>query len=395
MPRTMVLAEPLAVLVDPTADDALDDLMSLARRHLQTFVELSLDLELTAFLGCGRHARSPERKSYRNGSYTRDLATGLGLLQELRVPRCRDKGFVPSLFARYQRRQKQVDHLMRTLFFLGVSTRGVSEALEVLLGFEPSPAAVSSVVAELDEQVKAFHRRPLTDDYVYLFLDGVTMTIKELPHAVKRLVLVAYGITSDGHRVLLDYKIVTSESTGEWERFLNDLYERGFWGEHLRLITTDGGTGVRAALPLVYGDVPHQLCWAHKLRNVSGHLKQEQQSPCLRQAAKIYGAPNRREARKAWEAWQKRWEGEAPKAVECLARDLEALLQFLDCPPEHHRRIRTTNYIERLFREVRRRTRLMGAFANRASCDRMLYGVLTRINRNWSRKALPGFTHQG
>jgi putative transposase len=395
MPRTMVLAEPLSVLVDPTAEGGLDDLMSLARRHLKTFVELSLDLELTAFLGCGRHVRSPERKSYRNGYYTRDLATGLGLLSELRVPRCRDRGFVPTLFEQYQRRQKQVDHLVRTLFFLGVSTRGVSEALEVLLGFEPSPAAVSSIVAELDAQVKAFHRRPLSDDYVYLFLDGVTMTIKELPHAVKRLVLVAYGITREGHRVLLDYKIVPSESTTEWERFLNDLYERGLTGEQLRLITTDGGQGVRAALELVYGEVSHQLCWAHKLRNVAGHLKKEQQRPCLRQAATIYRATNRREARQAWERWRKRWEGEAPQAVACLARDLEALLPFLECPPAHQRRVRTTNYIERLFREVRRRTRLMGAFANKASCDRMLYGTLTRVNRNWSRKALPGFTQQG
>lgn len=395
MPGTMVLSEPLSVLVDPSADGALDDLLSVMRRHLKSFVEMSLDLELTAYLGCGRHARTPGRKSYRNGYYTRDLATGLGLLQELRVPRCRDKGFVPSLFERYQRRQKRVDQLVRTLFFLGVSTRGVSEALEVLLGFEPSPAAVSSIVAELDTQVKAFHRRALPDDYVYLFLDGVTMTIKELPQAVKRLVLVAYGITQDGRRELLDYRIVKSESTAEWERFLNDLYERGFRGEQLRLITTDGGTGVRAALPLVYGEVEHQLCWAHKLRNVAGHLRKEQQSPCLRQAARIYGASNRREARKAWEAWRARWEEEAPTAVECLARDLEALLHFLDCPKEHHRRIRTTNYIERLFREVRRRTRLMGAFANKASCDRMLYGTLTRVDRNWSRKRLPGFTHQG
>jgi putative transposase len=367
----------------------------VTRRSLKLLIETSLDVELTAYLGCGRSARDPHRKSYRNGAYTRDLATGLGLLQELRVPRCRDKGFVPSLFARYQRRQKRVDQLIRTLFFLGVSTRGVSEALEVLLGFEPSPTAVSSVVAELDAQVKAYHQRPLSDEFLYLFLDGVTMTVKELPHAVKRLVLVAYGITPDGHRVLLDYKIVPSESASEWERFLTDLYRRGVKGEHLRLITTDGGQGLRAALRVVYEEVPHQLCWAHKLRNVAGHLKKEQQAPCLRQAAAIYRAANRRKARKAWEAWQQRWEEEAPKAVACLARDLEALLCFLDGPPEHHRRIRTTNYIERLFREVRRRTRLMGAFANKASCDRMLYGTLTRINRNWSRKALPGFTHQG
>jgi transposase-like protein len=302
---------------------------------------------------------------------------------------------VPSLFARYQRRHREVDHFARTLFFLGVSTRGVSEALEVLLGFEPSAAAVSAIVAGLDAQVKAFHERPLSDEYLYLFLDGVTMTIKEMPGAQTRLVLVAYGITPEGRRALLDYKIVKSESASEWEQFLNNLYERGLKGASLRLIVTDGGSGLRAALPLVYGEVPQQLCWAHKLRNVAGLLKKEQQAPCLQQAAAIYRAGTRRAARQAWDEWRARWEGEAPKAVACLERDLEALLAFLACPGEHHRRIRTTNYIERLFREVRRRTRPMGAFANKASCDRMLYGTLTRIDRRWSRIILPGFTHEG
>src|SRR5439155_9876036 len=133
----------------------------------------------------------------------------------------------------------------------------------------------------------------------------------------------------------------------------------------------DGGEGVQAALPTVVGEVPHQRCWAHKLRNLAGHLKKDQQAACLAQIQEIYRAQNRRAARKAWQRWKERWESEAPKAVACLGRDLEALLSFLACPVAHHRILRTTNYIERLFREVRRRTRLMGAFANKASCDRL------------------------
>lgn len=402
MPQTTFLTAPLAALLDPTADFLQDDLLSLARRQLKTFVETSLDLELTAYLGCAHHSRTAARQGYRNGYYTRDLATGFGVLQDLRVPRCREAGFQPSLFERYQRRQQQVDTFVRTLFFLGVSTRGVGEALEALLGFAPSASAISSIVAELDAQVKAFHERELPDDVCYLFLDGVTMTIKEAPQAIKRLVLVAYGITTAGHRVLLDYRVVPSESSGEWERFLTSLFKRGFEGRQLRLITTDGGTGVRAALPLVYGEVPHQLCWAHKLRNVAGHLKKHQEQACLAEARAIYQAETRRAAVAEWKKWRDRWVEEAADAVQCLARDLEALLTFLSLPPqdgkpaipkEHRKLIRTTNYIERLFREVRRRTRLMGAFANRASCDRMLYGVMTRVTRNWSRNALPGFTH--
>jgi putative transposase len=311
----------------------------------------------------------------------------------LRVPRCRKPGFQPTLFARYQRRQREVDQFIRTLFFLGVSSRDVQEAVELLLGFAPSAQAVSAIVRQLDAQVQAYHQRALPSDVVYLFLDAVTMTIKEAPHAVKRLVLVAYGITAEGRRVLLDYRVAASESAGEWERFLTRLWERGLQDAALRLITTDGGQGVQAALPIVFGEVPHQRCWAHKLRNLAGHLKKEQQAPCLAQVQEIYRAKNRRAARKAWKQWKERWASEAPAAVACRGRDLEALLTFLTCPPEHHRIVRTTNYSERLFREVRRRTRLMGAFANKPSCDRLLYGVLTRIDAKWSQKPLAVFTH--
>jgi len=396
-----VLARPLAALAEGlqapgTAEGYfVDDLLSLARRHLKSFLEISLERELTAYLGCGSHVRTTGRTDYRNGYYTRDLATGLGLLQDLRVPRSRKGGFQPSLFARYERRKREVDQSIQALFFAGVSTRGVAEVLELLWGYAPSASTVSAVVAQLDAEVKAFHQRDLGDEYVYLFLDGLTVTLKELPTAKKRLVLVASGITSDGRRVLLDYQVAASESTTEWERFLLRLQRRGLLGRHLRLITTDGGKGLRAALPLVYAEIPHQLCWVHKLRNVAQYLKRSQEVACLAQAQEIYRARHKKAFRAAWNDWKSRWEGEAPAAVACLAADLEALSTYLQCPPEHHRLIRTTNYIERLMRELRRRTRPMGAFADRSSCDRLFYGVVRRVNKNWSTKQpLPGFTHK-
>ena len=119
------------------------------------------------------------------------------------------------------------------------------------------------------------------------------MTVKELPHAVKCLVLVAYGITKEGRRVLLDYRVVASESAGEWERFLSSLYERGVTGAHLRLIITDGGKGLLSAVSQVYGEVPRQLCWVHKLRIVASHLKAKQKKECLSEARAIYQAKNR------------------------------------------------------------------------------------------------------
>jgi len=398
MPQSPVLSQPLSALVEPLDRESFfgEDLLSLVRSQFKSFLEMSLDLELTAHLGCSRHQRTDGRQGYRNGYYTRDLETGFGLLEQIKVPRCRTAGFQPSLFQRYQRRRAEVDRFAQALFFAGVSTRGVGEVLEVLLGIAPSAATVSRIVAQLDRAVRAFHRRPLPDDYVYLFLDGLTVTLKELPEAKKRLVLVAYGLTTQGQRVLLDYRVVQSESSTEWERFLKSLYERGLHGRKLRLITTDGGSGLRAALPLVYGEIPHQLCWAHKLRNVAGHLNRSQQAACLAQAQEIYRAENRKTARAAWHRWAVAWRDVAPEAVRCLGKDLEALLMFLsvpEIPRKHHRCVRTTNYIERVMRELRRRTRPMGAFAHKSSCDRLFYGVVQRLNRSWSRKTLPAFTH--
>ena len=302
MPPPAVLSQPLAALVEHLDSDLLlDDLLSTTRQHLKCLLETALDVELTTHLGCGHYARSGARRGHRNGCYTRDFATAFGLLTDLRVPRCRDGSFQPQLLQRYRRRSRQIDTFIQHLFFAGVSTRGVGEVLELLLGIAPSPSTVSAILRRLDRQVQAYHQRPLADDYLYLFLDAVHVPVAELPEARKRPVLVAYGISADGRRHLLDFRVAASESSGEWERFLTALYQRGLRGEQLRLIITDGGAGLLHAVEQVYGEIPHQLCWAHKLRNVGERLKKSQRRRCLGQAVAIYRARNRSIA-----AWRSR-----------------------------------------------------------------------------------------
>lgn len=379
-----------------------DAFLSLAREHLKLLMESSLELDRTAQLGRLRHERKPEGISYRNGYYERDLETGFGLVRQLRVPRVRSGGrsvrLDHTLFERYQRRRSEVERLICGLYFAGVSTRSVGEVLQILHGIAPSATTVSRIVAGIDREVRSYHCRQLGDEYVYLFLDALTVTLKEAPSAVKRLVLVAYAITCDGGRVVLDFRVAPSESREEWERFLLSLRQRGLVGANLRLITTDGGKGVRHAARDAYPETPYQLCWVHKLRNVAGYLKKAHAEACLSGARSIYLAGNRREALEAWKAWKSEWEAAEPRAVACLARDLEALLTFLCCPgvPKEHRVIvRTTNYIERLILELRRRTRLMGAFAHKPSSERLFFGVIRRLNYRWNgRKPLPGFTQK-
>ena len=188
--------------------------------------------------------------------------------------------------------------------------------------------------------------------------------------------------------------IISCPSPIYWGAFLQDLYARGLTGETLQLVVTDGSPGLHAALDIVYPYVARQRCWVHKLRNVAAQLPRRHQAACLGEVAQIYAAPTERAARQAFRAWATRWRGHAPQAVACLERDLGELLACFTCPPEHRKKIRTTNAIERAFREVRRRVRPMTCFTKPASSDRIVYAVVTHLNTEWERRPLKGFTQK-
>lgn len=375
-------------------DDPLDLLFDEFKSSARKFLEWALDAELENWLGYKPYERGEDRPDQRNGYTYRCLESVFGVLENLAVPRTRKNRFKSKLVKRYQRRQKQVEGLIRSMFVRGVSTRQVGEVLTPLLGIEPSAQTVSNIAKGLDEEVKRFRCRPLNDDYVYLILDGVTMRVKEAPGVSKKLVLVAYGIKGDGTREIISFRQETSESQPCWQKLLNDLYRRGLKGENLKLIATDGAPGLIAALEEVYPDAPHQRCWAHKLRNVSNYCRKTNEKQVLAGARLIYQQETRRDARRMFFEWKAEWESVEPKAVACLEKDLESMLTFLDLPTEHRKMMRTTNVIERLFREVRRRTNPMTCFANAASCDRIIYSVFARFNHKWEGRPLAQFTQQ-
>jgi len=362
-------------------------------RLVKTLLEGALEEEMTVLLGAARFRRRESRRGQRNGFYQRDLATQIGIVTAIRVPRGRDPVAERSVFSRYQRRQARVNQVIRDIFLAGVSTRRVGASLEALLGEKVSAQTVSRVARSLDREVERFHQAVIKDEIMYLLLDGVYLRVKAATGVQRKLVLCAYGITVTGERRLLDFRLATAESQAQWEAFLNSLRERGLHGRNLKLVITDGCAGLHAALEIAYPYVPRQHCWVHKLRNVASHLKRSQQEECLAGARAIYKAETKRAAVHAYWAWARRWRGASPKAVACLERDLEALLNFLGCPREHHRKVRTTNAIERCFREVRRRTRPMSCFNNNASCERIIYAVFNHLNGSWKGHPLPQFTH--
>lgn len=349
-------------------------------RTVKLLLESRMHDELVNYLNARSYVRDPRRVGHRNGWYRRRLVTTWGTIPDLHVPRARQRGFRPSVLSRYQQRMPHVDRLIRSVFLGGLSTRQVGPILAPLLHDTVSATTVSKVTQVLDRAVAAFHTRPLTDRYRYLLLDAVSMRVKTPDGHRRRLVLVAYGIQPDGRRELVDYRLVRTEGQGPWEAFLANLACRGLTGATLQLITTDGQTGLHAALALVYPHVPRQTCWVHVLRNVAQRLRVRDRDACLRLARRIYHARSRPAAERALQQWVQAWRRTAPSAVATLLRDWEALLAVYAVTAADWRRVRTTNPIERAFREIRRRTRPMTCFTNLASCDRIIYAVVHAFN---------------
>jgi putative transposase len=317
----------------------------------------------------------------RNGSYRRHLLTELGDI-ELNVPRTRR--YSPTEVIRtYARRSREIDRVILAGFVLGLSTRKVGETLLSILGRPLSPTTVSQVAKTLDASVAAFHRRPLADRYKVLMLDGVVLARKTGAGALRRPVLVALGLRPDGKKEIIDFRLAGSESAAEWETFLTDLYRRGLTGEALDMICVDGGAGLLAALPTAFPGIAVQRCWAHKMRNVLAKVRKADQPKVKRALHQVMNAPNAPAARAAARKFASRFKDQYPAAVACLRNDLDELLTCHRYKSEEARRkVRTTNAIERRFREVRRRTRPMGTFQDRTSMDRILFAVFIHENKS-------------
>lgn len=388
----------LPILTEPwrevnSLDALMEDYAEAAALSLKYMLAHCFEYEILEQLQTqwGRH--NPDRVDYRNGYRTRTLQTRLGLIKDLQVPRSREGVYQSRILPRYKRYGGGVEGLVRESFLAGVSTRRVGEVLEPILGGSMSASTVSEMTKGLNEQVREYHHRRIEDDVVYLFLDAVYMTTKGAAKAGRKAVLTAYAIKSNGVRELVDFRMASSESQDQWEGFLNHLYNRGLEGKMLRLVISDGATGIKTAIQMVYPQAKHQRCWVHKMRNVVSRLRVKQRDACVSQLRAVYQAKNITEARERYRTWADVWREEAPEAVACVERDLEELLSFLSEPQALAKKLRTTNAIERSFREARRRTNPMSSFNNRESCERIMYAIFKQQNERWRDHPIPEVTH--
>lgn len=362
-----------------------EEVTQRSRELVKQLLEEALEWELKECVEVKRHERSERRKGYRNGYRTRDLMTTWGVIEDIKVPRERKGGFRPTIFERYKRVDRRVDEGVLKMFLMGVSTRKVGEVLQGLFDFSLSAGYVSKVAKQLDGEVQKFFRRPLDNEFRYLFLDGIWVKVKDVSKSVRRVILVAYGIRHNGSRQLIDFRVGHREGKGTWLSFLQQMKARGLTGSKLGLIISDGCTGLWGAAQEVFPFVDHQLCWVHKLRNVANSCPRKFLKECIAEARQIYLSTTVKTAMKVFRVWETTWRGRCPGAVRCLARDIDKLLQFLKCPGAHHRIIRTTNIIERVFKELRRRLRVMGTFSDGKSCNRITYSLFAYHNTRWTR----------
>jgi len=284
--------------------------------------------------------------------------------------------------------------LIREAFLRGISTCQVGRVVASVTGEEVSAQTVSKLSRSLDRLVKAFREARLKDEWVYLFLDGVSLRVRRPAGRQRVQMLVVYGVRADGTRQLLSFLRSLGESQVAWESLLLDLYRRGLEGKNLKLIVTDGCEGLRAAIQTVYPRVDHQRCWVHKMRNILEKVRRCHHDAVKAEAQAIYRAHNRKAAQAAFRIFQSHWRDTYPAMVKRLERDLPELLSFFSFPPHLWRKLRTTNIIERCFVEVRRRTRPMVCFVNVESVDRIIYAIFNGMNEKyeWKNRTLRLFT---
>lgn len=356
-----------------------------SRRLLERTLNVAIAEEFKSSVGARPYERVAGGRVWRNGYRRRSLLTRLGRL-ELVIPRLRQENFQPSWLERFRRLEASVADGLKTMFIRGVSTEGCGDVLQVLCGERVSKSTVSQLAVSLNEQVQAYLQRPIDDQFIFLFLDGITVKIRGELSAEKWSLLVAYGIRADGRRELIGFQKSASESQACWERFLNHLKMRGLHGERLRLIILDGSKGLWSGVAQVYPQVECQLCWVHKLRNVARACPDRYHNDCVVAAAQIMYARSARTAANRFRVWKRRWQSRAPKAVACLERDFDRLLAVFAFPDSIRTIIRSTNVIERTFKEVRRRLRPMGYFQNSPSAFRIIFALFIRMNARWEQR---------
>lgn len=358
------------------ADDGFNALGE-ALRHI---INQAMQLERQQHLGVGPYERSSARNGYANGYKPKTVQTRVGAL-DLDVPQVRDSSFYPSSLEKGLRSERALKIALAEMYVQGVSTRKVAKITEQLCGFEVTSTQVSRAAKELDQILEQWRNRPL-GAYPYVYLDARYEKVRHNGSVVDVAVLVAIGVSETGHRQILGTSIALSEQEAHWRDFLRSLQKRNLHG--VRLFVSDAHEGLKAARKAVFPSVPWQRCQFHLQQNAQAYVpKQEMKKEVATDIRNIFNAPMAEEAQRLLDQLLERYKKSAPRLASWAETNIPEGLTVFQFPSEHRRRIRTSNVLERVNKEIRRRTRVATIFPNEASCLRLVSSILMEISEDW------------
>lgn len=350
------------------------------KRAVKDALQEVLEGEMTEYLGAEPGERTEARNGYRAGYYSRGLVTRIGKL-ELRVPRDRSGEFSTALFERYARSEKALVAALAEMYVQGVSTRKVKAITEELCGHSFSASAISSINKGLDEALARFAQRPLDEPYPYLILDARYEKVRDAGVITHQAVLVAIGIGWDGKRQILAVEMANRESQSSWKEFLLRLKERGLSG--VEFVVSDQHAGLKKAIQEVLTEAAWQRCYVHFLRNALDYLPRKADDDCLQELRWIYDRRDIQEANRDLAAWIVKWQGKYPKLVDWVESNIAETLTFYRLPRTHHKHMKSTNMLERLNEEIKRRTHVVRIFPNAESCLRLIRALCVETHETW------------
>ena len=350
------------------------------REAVRQFVHELMEEEVTALIGAGRYERTEERSTHRNGVRHRQWDTRVGTV-DLAIPKLRSGSYFPGWLEPRRRSEQALVTVVAEAYLLGVSTRKV-EALVQSLGIAGlSKSEVSRLCAALDAQVQGFLTRRLDADYPYLYVDARYEHVREDERVQSMAVVIAYGIRGDGVREVLGMEVTASEDSEHWRTFLQSLVARGVRG--VKLVISDAHPGLKQAALEVFVGAGWQRCRVHFMRSLLARVPKSGQAMVAATVRPIFQQQSREEAQAQLAQVCALLRPRFPRAVELLEQAEEEILAFYDFPPEHWRQIYSTNPLERLNKEIKRRSAVVGIFPNRQSVIRLIGSLLAEQNDEW------------
>ena len=361
------------------------DVESRVREGVKAVLQEVLEEEMTEHLKAGYRELTPTRKGERNGHYQRNLLTPAGKIEHIEVPREREGEFVTEVFERYKRMTGDVEEAILEMYLSGISTRKIAGITDALSRARIGKDAVSRIAARLGEQQRAWRERPLKEkEYPYLYLDATYLKVNWGGSVVGMALLACVGVDEEGFREVLAVEVAGAEKGAAYSSLLRSLLDRGLKG--VRLVVSDDHEGIKAAVSGELPGVEWQRCIVHFERNVLAHVPKSAMGEVAEDLKAIFKVRREKTARALAEEFVEMYEKRYTKAVSVFEAGIGDALTYLRYPGSHHARIRTTNALERLFKEVKRRTRVVGVFPNETSAQTLATEIVLRSSEEWALK---------